>query len=174
MRWGGEGSVNEPSIWDTDRWLFNSAADLEKALEEYHGRKDIAAGDGQDDGDKENSRDTEGRIYAQNLVIDRGLIDLLAAKRVRDFALLHRYYRQLGVHREPRWAESRGWVGVARMLGIRVPPCSGSGYRCRVAADKRQEIELCPSGRSCLVHKDRFEELRTIALCSLLHSIQRR
>jgi len=152
-------ALAEPSTWQTDCWAFHSVSELRKALEEY-GEYDMAEGAPSANGDNDEKRDRRGRIYAQNLEIDRGMV-LIGAASPYAWCLLDRYFCK-GV-----WAEFRGWVGVARSVGLPLPDCWGF-VRCRIVGDDRLDLPACRSGVRCQQVKTVFEEHLELCLEALL------
>lgn len=181
------------SIWDTDRWLCNSVGELVTALEEFYQAEEPGAEAADEDviedcsncprlGDPLCSvdigvcpakRDRIARIYRQNREI-RAALPYLTVKdiqgRTKHAALIRAYYLCIPPDRRlPRHMERRGWVEVARMLGVTIPRCSG-GVRCR-EGDDRIELPKCKWAACEGQHRD-FEEARTGAIRALYRVLQ--
>lgn len=155
------------SVWDTKRAVLNSESELEKALKEYHEAEEEAEGDGTDAEERQDEPDRRGRIYAQNLEIDRAMVNL-GAQYPSLHRLLHSYYREA-----TRWSERRGWIPPAKAFGLMVPRCPGP-VRCVIPGDDRFELETCRSGQACHTMHDTWLVQLTLATKALLRAIQGR
>ncbi len=148
-------------------YTIRSVNELRTCLEDYtaHDGQGLPGNGGDEVGDLQ-KLDRLGRLMAQNRLIDLGMRRLLRSERLH-WKVLNLYYRH------GMWAERRGWLAPARVLGMPAPVCFPD-VRCRIPGDDRMHLSFCSRGQECEMWKRRFEEHLDRAVESLFHAINER